>query len=68
LPARNVYTEVSRTYLELKRVLLGKDCKIVSEEPPNHIIICHGSLRGVSPRNAKKWLIIASTRIIQGQK
>lgn len=54
MPTRIVSTEVECTYSELKGVLLGKDCEIVSEESPNHIIIRHGSLRGVSPRNAKK--------------
>ena len=54
MPARNVSTEVDSTYSELKGVLLGKNCKILSEEPPKHIIVRHGSLRGVSPRNAKK--------------
>jgi hypothetical protein len=47
-------TEIESTYSELKGVLLEKDCKIVSEEPPEHILVHHGSLRGVSPRNAKK--------------
>jgi hypothetical protein len=51
---RDVSTEIKSTYLELKGLLLKKDCKIVSEEPPKHISVCHGSLRGVSPRNAKK--------------
>jgi hypothetical protein len=54
LLTRNVSTEVEGTYSELKEVLLAKDCAIVSEEPPKHIIIRHGSLRGVSPRSAKK--------------
>ena len=54
MPARNVSTEIEGTYSELKEVLLEKDCKVVSEEPPKHILVRHGSLRGVSPRNAKK--------------
>jgi hypothetical protein len=54
LPERNVSTEVGSTYSELKGVLLGKRCELVSEEPPNHILVRQGSLSGVSPRNAKK--------------
>jgi hypothetical protein len=54
LPALDVSTEVGSTYSKLKDILLGKDCEIVSEEPPTHILVRHGSLRGVSPRNAKK--------------
>jgi hypothetical protein len=54
LPTRDVRTGVEGTYSNLKELLLEKDCKIVSEEPPKHILVRHGSLRGVSPRNAKK--------------
>ncbi|HII85119.1 TPA: hypothetical protein HA273_00715 [Candidatus Bathyarchaeota archaeon] len=54
MPTRNTSTEIERTFSELKEVLLEKDCRIISEEPPNHILVRHGSLRGVSPRNAKK--------------
>jgi len=54
LSARNFSTEVKRTYSELKRILLDKGCKIISEESPTHIVVSHGSLRGVSPRSAKK--------------
>ena len=54
MSARNFSTEVKRTYSELKRILLDKGCKIISEESPTHIVVSHGSLRGVSPRSAKK--------------
>jgi hypothetical protein len=51
---RDVVTEIESIYSELKGLLLQKDCKIVAEQPPKHILVSHGSLRGVSPRNAKK--------------
>jgi hypothetical protein len=54
LSTKNVSTEVKSTYSELKRILLDKGCKIISEETPRHIVVSHGSLRGVSPKNAKK--------------
>ena len=54
MSTRNVSTEVKSTYSELRGILLDKGCKIISEEPPMHIVVSHGSLRGVSPRNAKK--------------
>jgi hypothetical protein len=54
LATRNVVTEIESTYSELKGVLLEKGCTIVSEEPPGHIVVRQGSLRGVSSRNAKK--------------
>ena len=51
---RIVSLEVEEAYSELKTILLEKGCKIVSEEPPKHISVKHGSLRGVSPKSAKK--------------
>jgi hypothetical protein len=54
LTTRDVNAEVVSTYSELKGFLLEKDCKLVSEEPPKRIVVQHGSLRGVSPRNVKK--------------
>ena len=54
MSTRNVDTEIKSTYSELKGILLDEGCKIISEESPTHIIVSHGSLRGVSPRNAKK--------------
>lgn len=54
LPTRNVSAEIERTYSELRGILLEKKCTIISEEPNKHIVVRHGSLRGVSPRNAKK--------------
>ena len=51
---RAVSLEIEKAYSELKTILLEKGCKIVTEEPPEHITIQHGSLRGVSPKSAKK--------------
>ncbi len=38
----------------MKSILIKKGCKIVSEDAPEHILVKHGSLRGVSPKSAKK--------------
>ena len=54
LPERSVDLEIEEAYSELKTILLERGCKIVSEEPPKHVSIEHGSLRGVSPKSAKK--------------
>jgi hypothetical protein len=51
---RSVDLEIEKAYSELKTILLDRGCKIVSEEPPTHVSIKQGSLRGVSPRSAKK--------------
>lgn len=45
---------IESAYSELKTILLEKGCKILSEEPPKHILIRQGSLWGISPKNAKK--------------
>ena len=46
--------EIEKTFSELKAILLEKESKIVSEEHPKQISIEHGSLRGVTPKSAKK--------------
>src|SRR5512137_2012747 len=51
---RFVDIEIDKAYSELKTVLLEKDSQIISEEPPKQISIEHGSLRGVTPKSAKK--------------
>jgi len=51
---RSVSFEIEKAYSELKTILLQKGSKIVSEEPPKQISIEHGSLRGVTPKSAKK--------------
>ena len=51
---RSVDLEIEKAYPKLRNILLEKGCRIISEEPLKHISVLHGSLRGVSPRNAKK--------------
>jgi len=54
---RFVDLEIERAYSELRNRLLEKSCRIVSEEPPKHISVEQGSLRGVSPKSAKKVIV-----------
>jgi len=51
---RSVDLEIEKAYSKLRTILLERGCRIVSEEPPKQVSIEHGSLRGVSPRSAKK--------------
>jgi hypothetical protein len=51
---RSIALEIEKAYAELKTILIERDSKIISEAPPEHISIRHGSLRGVSPKSAKK--------------
>ncbi len=46
--------EIDKAFLGLRACLLQKGCKIISEEAPRRISVHHGSLRGVSPKSAKK--------------
>ena len=49
-----VNLRIEKAYSELKAILLKRNCIIVSEEPPKRMAIQHGSLRGVTPKSAKK--------------
>ena len=53
---RTVSLEIDEAYEDLKAVLLEKDCKVISEEPPKQISVKQGSLWGISPRTAKKTI------------
>jgi hypothetical protein len=53
---RTVSLEIDKAYADLKTVLLEKDCKIISEEPPKQISVKQGSLWGISPKTAKKTI------------
>jgi hypothetical protein len=54
LPERFIGLNIEKGYSELRTILLEKGGRIISEEPPKLISIQHGSLRGVSPKGAKK--------------
>ena len=46
--------EIDKAYEDFRSCLSEKGCKIISEEPPEHIVVKHGSLWGMSPTTAKK--------------
>ena len=46
--------KTEKAYQQLKSILVKNDCTIVSEDPPKHILAKQGSLRGISPKSAKK--------------
>jgi len=45
---------IEQTYIILKKILLNSNCKIISENPSQHICVSQGSLRGILPMSAKK--------------
>ena len=51
---RSIDLEIEKGYSELRTILLEKGGRIVAEEPPKIISIQYGSLRGISPKGAKK--------------
>lgn len=50
----------------MKGCLAEKGCKTVSEDPPKHLLVRHGSLWGVSPATAKKELDFTFTPLDSG--
>jgi len=51
---RTYNLEIDKAYQDLRSSLTGKGCKIISEDPPRHIVAVQGSLWGMSPSTAKK--------------
>jgi len=51
---RTYSLEIDKAYAELKASFAEKGCKIISEDPPKHIVVKQGSLWGMSPTTAKK--------------
>ena len=47
---RVVSMDISKAYEELKKLLRENKCRIVEEEPPNKIVVEHGSVFGFSLR------------------
>jgi hypothetical protein len=55
---RVVNLKIEETYPKVKAALTAKDSKVISEEAPNQICFKQGSLWGISPKTAKKTIII----------
>jgi hypothetical protein len=53
---KTVNLAIDDAYLQLKADLLEKGYKIVSETPPERLVVKHGSLWGILPKTAKKNL------------
>jgi len=61
--AKIVSMDVSKAYEELKKILREFKCKIVEEEPPNKIVVEHGSAFAYSPMNAEKIVTFILTHV-----
>jgi len=51
---RTFSLEIDKAYADLKASLVEKGCKIISEDPPKHLLVKQGSMWGISPTTAKK--------------
>jgi len=51
-----VNLEIERTYVEFEAHLLKEKGRIVAKEPPTSICFEQGSIWGMTPRTAKKWM------------
>jgi uncharacterized protein YneF (UPF0154 family) len=58
-----VSMDVSRAYEELKKLLRETKCRIVEEEPPNKIVVEHGSILAFSPINVEKVVTFTLTPV-----
>ena len=55
---RIINSDIEKAYDNFRQRLLTKDCRLVSEEKPNFIVVKQGSLWGVSPKTAKKKITL----------
>jgi hypothetical protein len=55
--------DVARAYEELKKLLRETKCRIIEEEPPNKIVVEHGSVLAFSPINAEKVVTFTLTPV-----
>ena len=61
-------TPIDQAFQGLKKILLGSNCKIISEKPHTYICVTHGSLRGILPLSAKKVVSFFLTSDGKGTK
>jgi hypothetical protein len=63
---RTFSLEIDKVYADLKASLAEKDCKIISADPPKHILVKQGSLWGMSPTTAKKTVNVTFEAVDSG--
>ncbi|MGA3060850.1 MAG: hypothetical protein ABSD92_10825 [Candidatus Bathyarchaeia archaeon] len=68
MPERTVSLGIDKAYTDLKAALIEKGFKIISEDSPKEILVKQGSLWGVSPRTAKKSIVINFDSIDSGSR
>jgi len=61
--AKIVSMDISKTYEELKKLLLENKCRIVEEEPPHKIIVEHGWVFTTSPTKIEKVVAFVLTPV-----
>jgi hypothetical protein len=65
---RTVSLKIEEAYPKLKVALVEKGCKVISEELPKQICFKQGSLWGISPKTAKKNIIVNLEPVSDGTR
>ena len=65
---RIVSSEINQTYAKFRQLLLGKNCRVISEEVPNCIVVKQGSVWGISPKTAKKVITCRFSSLESGTR
>ena len=65
---RTVSLKIEEAYPKLKVALVEKGCKVTSEELPKQICFKQGSLWGISPKTAKKNIIVNLEPVSDGTR
>ena len=60
--------QIDQAYSKLRAILSEKGCKMVSELPPNEILVKQGSLWGVSPKTSKKVINVKFEPVDSGTR
>jgi len=66
LLSRTLSLTIDEAYVAFKGSLAEKGCKIISEDPPKHLLVKQGSLWGISPATAKKTVEVTFTPVDSG--
>lgn len=63
---KTLSSNIDEAYIEVKKVLSDKGCKILSEQSSKQVFVNQGSLWGTSPKTAKKKIEINFASIDSG--
>jgi hypothetical protein len=65
---RTVNLNIKEAYSKIKKAMLDRGCKLISEESSNKINFKQGSLWGISPKTAKKNINVNLETVNEGTR